>query len=111
MSMTYCTFTTLAKAKDKLNEQFKEDELILLLYKLADSFRKLQSIGIAHRDIKPDNLMINEDIDTVKIIDIGEADYSSISNNTELQAFGTANFAAPEIKYLIDDYDNDTSIN
>ncbi len=25
--------------------------------------------------------MINEDIDTVKIIDIGEADYSSIKNN------------------------------
>ena len=38
----------------------------------------MTKIGMAHRDIKPDNIMIDEDIDNIKVIDIGESEYSSL---------------------------------
>ena len=33
---------------------------------------------MAHRDIKPDNIMIDEELEKIKIVDIGEAEYSSV---------------------------------
>lgn len=41
--------------------------------------------------------MIDSEFNSIKLIDIGEADYSLETDNVELIAVGTPAFAAPEI--------------
>ena len=52
--------------------------MMILLCKISDGLNQLQRIGIAHRDIKPENIMIDEKIECVKVIDIGEAQESTL---------------------------------
>ncbi|MGC6486956.1 MAG: protein kinase domain-containing protein, partial [Planctomycetota bacterium] len=52
-----------------------------------------ESLGIVHRDIKPDNLMLDQH-GAVKIADLGLA--SSSSDSKEDRAIGTPHFMAPE---------------
>ena len=73
MEISYCTLTTLSKAITLTNMKWSDEQLLVLLYKLSEAFMKLQKIRIAHRDIKPDNIMINEDMSQIKLIDIGGA--------------------------------------
>lgn len=41
MDISYCTLTKLARAKSKVGEKWTENELIIILLKLSDAFRKL----------------------------------------------------------------------
>jgi serine/threonine-protein kinase len=62
---------------------------------IADAARGLayaESLGIVHRDIKPDNLMLDQH-GAVKIADLGLA---STVEETEEKAIGTPHFMAPE---------------
>ncbi|MFK7739627.1 MAG: protein kinase [Planctomycetota bacterium] len=64
---------------------------------IADSARGLayaESLGIVHRDIKPDNLMLDQH-GAVKIADLGLASASG-SGKDEAHAIGTPHFMAPE---------------
>ena len=45
--------------------------------------------------------MIHEDLTAIKIIDIGEADYSKKDERVELEGVGTPSFAAPELIELM----------
>ena len=74
--------------------------MMILLYKISDGFYQLQSIGIAHRDIKPENIMIDEKIECVKVIDIGEAQESSVGKDEYLECVGSPYYMAPEILIL-----------
>ena len=58
---------------------------------------KLQKIRIAHRDIKPDNIMINEDMSQIKLIDIGEATESKKDDEIELECVGSPAFMSSEL--------------
>ena len=74
MEIGYCTLSKLAKAVNEFEQKTStEDDMMILLYKISYGFYQLQMIGIAHRDMKPENIMINEGIECVKLIDIGEA--------------------------------------
>lgn len=46
--------------------------------------------------------MINEFVDKIKIIDVGEADYSNKNEKIEIQCVGSPAFAAPEILQLME---------
>ena len=69
--------------------------LIFMMKEILKGVEYLHSLGIAHRDIKPDNILISfkEDMPVVKLIDFGFATNSVVSNIH----CGTPNFIAPEL--------------
>jgi serine/threonine protein kinase len=73
-----------------------------MLYQVATGLSDLHAQGIIHRDIKPDNIKIDES-GLVKIFDFGLARFSGVNNETQGFA-GTFGYAAPE---LLTDETND----
>jgi len=65
-----------------------------LAMQLCDALAFAHHNKILHRDIKPGNIMINED-DQVKVADFGLA--RPITGEAEENPFGTPDYAAPEI--------------
>ena len=61
---------------------------------LCDALTFAHNHKILHRDIKPGNIMVNED-DQVKVADFGLA--RPITGEAEENPFGTPDYAAPEI--------------
>ncbi len=61
---------------------------------LCDALAYAHSHRILHRDIKPGNIMVNED-DQVKVADFGLA--RPITGEAEENPYGTPDYAAPEI--------------
>jgi len=51
------------------------------------------SQGVAHRDLKQENLVVSPDCQTVKVVDFGQAD----SVHVTWEAHGTVPFVAPEV--------------
>jgi hypothetical protein len=60
------------RERAKRNNYYKEKELIKILLNLIETFSYLQSKGISHRDIKPQNILCFND-NIYKIADFGEA--------------------------------------
>ena len=71
---------------------FKVREVIELTLKLCDILKYLHANGVLHNDIKPDNIIY--DNNTIKLIDYGNA--GEAENMPELH-MGTRGFAAPEM--------------
>ena len=75
---------------------FTEADAAQLIYKVIQAMNHVHSCGVVHRDLKPDNIMINENGDP-RIIDFG------LSKDTKNQTImlksmvGSKIFMAPEI--------------
>lgn len=52
-----------------------DDDLKLYMYRVLETLDFAHSVGIMHRDIKPDNIMIDHESKTVKVIDWGLAEF------------------------------------
>lgn len=63
---------------------------------IADAFDYLHSKGIAHRDIKLDNILIEDKTNMIKIIDFGFAAFCSSSQKLRIFC-GTPSYMAPEL--------------
>ena len=67
----------------------------------AEGLKHAHQLGLVHRDIKPGNLLVDED-GTVKILDLGLARFfhddedRSLTLRNEEKVLGTADFLAPE---------------
>jgi serine/threonine protein kinase/tetratricopeptide (TPR) repeat protein len=74
----------------------KPERAIKLIIQILDALRSAHAMGILHRDIKPDNLLVTVN-DNVKILDFGIA---KISTNQGLtfagDILGTVEYMAPE---------------
>lgn len=77
-----------------LKFQLSELDLVKILKNLADALNYLHENGLAHNDIKPENILINEKLE-VQIIDFGLSCQSYCSTG------GTLSYAAPEMLILL----------
>lgn len=55
-----------------------------------------EELGILHRDLKPDNIMVNENPLTAKIIDFGTCKDLSVENGPHTSYVSTRWYRAPE---------------
>jgi serine/threonine protein kinase len=82
------------------NDKLKFDALVQLVSIIND----LHKSNIIHRDIKPDNIIVNEE-NQVFLIDFGTSKVSSGSSTKTYDAKGTTLYMAPENYQLGDDDD------
>jgi len=82
--------------KSRANRQLKDDEARKLFKQIASALKYCHSKNITHRDIKLENVLLDESHEKVKIIDFGFSTW--IPNETKIKLFcGTPSYMAPEI--------------
>jgi len=92
---------------------FTEAEASMIIKDLAEAIRHLHRQGIAHRDIKPDNVLcVNTNSPCpVKLCDFDLCSPVSIEVSTPqlLTPVGSLEYMAPEVvdTFMMDDYDDD----
>jgi len=75
------------------------DRVWLLISQVARAARFLEELGLAHRDIKPDNIAVSEDFRAAKLMDLGVLRPFGGSDLTDRDAqtfIGTLRYASPE---------------
>jgi len=77
-------------------ERWSEGELLGILGTVVSGLCAAKSKGVAHRDIKPQNLFISGS--TVKIGDFGSAAFDPIANYQRSTLQGTPYYLSPELK-------------
>ena len=82
---------------------FGQDLIIYIFKQILEGLKYLHSEGIAHRDIKPDNILINFQ-NQIKITDFGLAAYLEGKDKGDLAGgktqVGTASYGPPEIVFF-----------
>ena len=97
--LNYIEGNTLGEYLKNNNFNFKETQVANIVLQIAKGLQYLHKFGIIHRDLKTDNIMI-EQIEQknieVKIMDFG---LSKIASKEEklIEGYGTLYYAAPEI--------------
>jgi len=96
--MEYLAGGDLGNYSKKRKYDFSEDEVKIIIYQITKGIDYLHKYGVAHRDLKPDNIMLHKkgSINYLKIMDFG---LSKILGPQEKVAdgFGTLSFVAPEV--------------
>jgi serine/threonine protein kinase/predicted Zn-dependent protease len=83
--------------RDVINEyDFGLDKVIYIITQISEGLSKAHKAGIVHRDMKPENIIINKDA-RVKILDFGLAKLKGVSKLTkESSTLGTIQYMSPE---------------
>jgi predicted Ser/Thr protein kinase len=77
-------------------KEFTVDRAIDIASQICDGLNNAHGAGIVHRDIKPDNILVDKD-GRVKILDFGLAKLGGVSRITgELSTMGTIFYMSPE---------------
>lgn len=81
------------------NGSLSYDNSIYIIKQLLDAVHYLHNLGIAHMDIKIENIMCNQNTLKIKLIDFGESIVFCYNNNNKLikGLYGTETTAAPEV--------------
>ena len=97
---TYFMATEFIKGKslkDYLDKTpIAEESAVVIASEIAKAFLYMEEMGVIHRDVKPDNILISAN-DEVLLVDFGlskEVGDKTLSQNDEL--FGTPNYLSPE---------------
>jgi serine/threonine protein kinase len=86
------------------------DEKISILYQTAEIANFLHNRKMFHRDIKPDNIMVNMDTMVIKMIDFGTAKLATKTITFTSKAVGTTIYMAPDFFDIDVDDDGDKPI-
>ena len=79
----------------KRKESISEEDAALLMYQLTKAIAYVHSCGIFHRDVKPENCLVNSDIMELKLADFGSV--SPVANRTRFTEYvATRWYRAPE---------------
>jgi Protein kinase domain len=98
IEMEYVERTLREDKQKRLNENnpYSEQELMYIFCQLLSAYAYLQTMKIMHCDIKPSNIMINND-STIKIIDFNVS--KTLSEITMFgNAVGSLDYMAPEVR-------------
>lgn len=74
--------------------------LLNYFYQILDGISYLHNLGIAHLDLKLENIIINTDTNVIKLIDFGEAVFYKDDDNKEKEFYGTrgtVSYIPPEV--------------
>lgn len=82
--------------KIKKTKMFTEQEAFPFFLQILKGLLFLNSQGICHRDIKPDNILFSDE-KTLKIADFSLAEYFIANSNKMRGTCGTPGYMAPEI--------------
>ena len=82
--------------KTKFN--FSERQASNIMYQIVSGIKYLHQYGIAHRDLKPDNIMITQqnDFGIIKIMDFGLSKILSPKEKM-VDGYGSLSYVAPEV--------------
>ena len=77
---------------------FSEDYIVrVLIPNINEGLRAIHEVGIIHKDLKPSNIMLNSDGETVSIIDFGISSVIENGNTVLVTKTGmTPEYSAPE---------------
>ena len=97
---------TIISHYKKLNYTFTDDQLFIIIKKLISSYAFMEELKIYHQDIKPHNLIVDDDFG-IKIIDFGIAELKEENNFTMMitganPIQGTSGYMAPELQEYLD---------
>lgn len=81
--------------KPTFKEQYPESKCAGLILSLLDALAYLSSQNIMHRDLKPDNILLDKG-DKLKIVDFGLATFINIDDYI-FKKCGTPGYIAPEV--------------
>jgi len=101
--LEYLPFPSL-KEFIKKTGPLSEMEALNILRQLVNVVAVLTKHNVAHRDIKPDNIMINPDNLNIKIIDFGLAQLIPHSDAKDTSYRGTPIYMAPEVLRQTEEY-------
>jgi len=87
----------------KRNEKMPMEHIQLYIYQLCRSLAYVHSLGICHRDIKPQNLLINPATHELKLCDFGSAKIL-IKGEPNVSYICSRYYRAPELIFGASDY-------
>lgn len=95
--MEYCDDGNLQSYLKKLrdNNEFNEQKILDFFYQITTGFDYLHKLNIIHRDIKPDNILVDNGI--AKIADFGLSIALDDDKNIATTFVGTRITMAPEV--------------
>jgi serine/threonine protein kinase len=91
----YIEGETLAQKLKRMKGRFHEEEAAYILHQLIGAINHCHTNNVVHRDIKPDNIMIDADLN-VTLIDFGLSKVFSKKRILKSKA-GSPLYMAPEI--------------
>jgi len=104
--MEYIEGKNLRNFYEKNTEIFPQTILYILI-KLGEAIKYIHSKNIVHNDIKPENVIVGNNLKDVKIIDFGYAEKISFFKRRKNFGGGTEKYTAPERKKGIIDLKSD----
>jgi len=93
----------VSSAYAKRSARMPMEHIQLYIYQLCRSLAYVHSLGICHRDIKPQNLLINPDTHELKLCDFGSAKIL-VKGEPNVSYICSRYYRAPELIFSASDY-------
>lgn len=103
------TVYRVARHYSRQRQQIPMIYVKLYMYQLLRSLAYIHSIGICHRDIKPQNLLIDPESGVLKLCDFGSAKYL-VRNEPNVSYICSRYYRAPELIFGATNYTNSIDV-